>query len=119
MIGVNLSAAPTTPLRLPASARLPPRSPALNTVKTAIAQLATDRASVGSNLARLNSTADQLGVPGTTSPANSRIRDVDVAEESTQFARYNILVQAGTAMLAQANHNRKACCDCSSKFGIG
>ena len=35
--------------------------------------------------------------------ANSRIKDVDVAEESTQFARYNILVQAGTAMLAQAN----------------
>ena len=37
------------------------------------------------------------------SAANSRIKDVDVAEESTQFARYNILVQAGTAMLAQAN----------------
>ena len=35
--------------------------------------------------------------------ASSRIRDVDVAEESTQFARYNILVQSGTAMLAQAN----------------
>ena len=34
---------------------------------------------------------------------NSRIKDVDVADESTQFARYNILVQAGTAMLAQAN----------------
>ena len=31
------------------------------------------------------------------------IKDVDVAEESTNFARYNILVQAGTAMLAQAN----------------
>jgi flagellin len=37
------------------------------------------------------------------SAANSRIKDVDVAEESTQYARYNILVQAGTAMLAQAN----------------
>jgi flagellin len=33
----------------------------------------------------------------------SRIKDVDVAQESTQFARYNILVQSGTAMLAQAN----------------
>ncbi|MFO1475824.1 MAG: flagellin [Verrucomicrobiota bacterium] len=29
--------------------------------------------------------------------------DVDVAQESTQYARYNILVQTGTAMLAQAN----------------
>jgi flagellin len=35
--------------------------------------------------------------------ANSRIIDVDVASESTQLARYNILQQAGTAMLAQAN----------------
>ena len=35
--------------------------------------------------------------------ASSRIQDVDVAEESTSYARYNILVQAGTAMLTQAN----------------
>ena len=35
--------------------------------------------------------------------AISRIRDVDVAEESTQLARASILVQSGTAMLAQAN----------------
>ena len=47
---------------------------------------------------------EQLGVlKDNLSAANSRIKDVDVAEESTQFARYNILVQAGTAMLAQAN----------------
>ncbi|MEY4690163.1 MAG: Flagellin, partial [Verrucomicrobiota bacterium] len=35
--------------------------------------------------------------------ANSRIRDVDVADESTRFSRYQILMQAGTALLAQAN----------------
>ena len=35
--------------------------------------------------------------------ANSRIKDVDVADESAQFAKYNILVQSDTAMLAQAN----------------
>jgi flagellin len=35
--------------------------------------------------------------------ANSRIIDVDVAKESTAFARYNVLVQSGSAMLAQAN----------------
>ena len=35
--------------------------------------------------------------------AVSRIMDVDVAEESTQLARWNTLIQAGTAMLAQAN----------------
>ena len=35
--------------------------------------------------------------------ANSRIIDTDVATESTRFAKYNILVQSGAAMLAQAN----------------
>ena len=37
--------------------------------------------------------------------ANSRITDVDVASESTQLARWNVLVQAGTSMLAQANQS--------------
>jgi flagellin len=48
--------------------------------------------------------SDQLGVlRDNLSAANSNIKDVDVAQESTRYARYNILVQAGTAMLAQAN----------------
>jgi flagellin len=79
---------------------------ALTNVKAAITQLATDRASVGANVSRLTKYADQLGVlKDNLSAANSRIKDVDVAAESTQYARYNILVQAGTAMLAQANAN--------------
>jgi flagellin len=79
-------------------------SNALTTIKSAISQLASDRATVGANIARLKSTSEQLSVLKTNlEAANSRIKDVDVAEESTQFARYNILVQAGTAMLAQAN----------------
>lgn len=79
---------------------------ALTAVKSAITQLANDRANVGANIARLTYTSEQLGVlKDNLSAANSRIKDVDVAEESTQFARYNILVQAGTAMLAQANAN--------------
>jgi flagellin len=77
---------------------------ALTDVKAAITQLATDRANVGANESVLNSYSDQLSVlKGNLSAANSRISDVDVASESTQYARYNILVQAGTAMLAQAN----------------
>jgi flagellin len=77
---------------------------ALTNVKAAITKLATDRATVGANMARLTYTSEQLGVmQDNLSAANSRITDVDVAEESTQFARYNILVQAGTSMLAQAN----------------
>jgi flagellin len=35
--------------------------------------------------------------------ANSQLKDVDVAQESTNYAKLNILVQSGTAMLAQAN----------------
>jgi flagellin len=76
----------------------------LATIKTAITQLATDRAQVGANIVRLDNTNGQMSVlKDNLSAANSRIKDVDVADESTQFARYNILVQAGTAMLAQAN----------------
>ena len=77
---------------------------ALTAVETAINQVATYRATVGANVSRLNYTNDQLSVLQTNlSSANSQITDVDVAQESTQYARYNILVQSGTAMLAQAN----------------
>jgi len=77
---------------------------ALTAVKDAITALATDRANMGANLARLNYTSDQLSVQRTNiDAANSRIKDVDVAQESTNYARQNILVQSGTAMLAQAN----------------
>jgi flagellin len=77
---------------------------ALTTIKAAINQLSIDRATLGANTSRLNYTSGQLGVlQDNLTAANSRIKDVDVAQESTQFARYNILVQAGTSMLAQAN----------------
>jgi flagellin len=77
---------------------------ALTNIKAAITQLATDRANVGANMSVLNSYGSQLSVlKDNLSAANSRIKDVDVASESTQYARYNILVQAGTAMLSQAN----------------
>jgi flagellin len=77
---------------------------ALTSVKAAIEQLATHRATIGSFQSRLNSTSDQIAVSRENlSAASSRIQDVDVAEEATQFARFNILVQSGTAMLAQAN----------------
>jgi flagellin len=77
---------------------------ALGQIKTAIQNLANMRANVGANIQRLNLTGEQLTILNENlSAANSRIKDVDVAEESTKFARYNILVQSGTAMLAQAN----------------
>jgi flagellin len=77
---------------------------ALGTVKAAISQLAADRATIGAYQARLNYTSEQLTISKENlAAASSRIQDTDVAEEATQYARYNILVQSGTAMLAQAN----------------
>jgi flagellin len=82
----------------------PAATAALAIVKAAINQLAVDRATIGSYQSRLHFTSDQLTVTAENlTAANSQIKDVDVAQESTQFARLNILVQAGTAMLAQAN----------------
>ena len=77
---------------------------ALSNVQTAIQNLADMRARVGANIQRLNMTDDQVNILNENlSAANSRIKDVDVAEESTRYAKANILVQSGTAMLAQAN----------------
>ena len=82
---------------------------ALTNVKLAINQLASDRATVGANQAALNMYQEQLGtLKDNMSAANSRIKDIDVAEESTSFAKYNILVQAGTAMLSQANSSSQS-----------
>jgi flagellin len=104
MNSVDLGAAEYTALNAALVTTTTGAAAALTTVKAAITQLAEDRANLGANIARLNYTNEQLSVlRDNLSAANSRIKDVDVADESTQFARYNILVQAGTAMLAQAN----------------
>jgi flagellin len=77
---------------------------ALGNVKAAITALATDRAKLGANIEILTDYSNQLGtLNNNLAAANSQIMDVDVAEESTKYAKYNILVQSGTAMLAQAN----------------
>ncbi len=77
---------------------------ALTQIKTVITQLSKDRANIGAYQTRLNYTSEQLTVSKENlSAASSRIQDTDVAEESTEFAKQNILSQSGTAMLAQAN----------------
>lgn len=102
--GINLSSTSYTAATGSSLTTTANAATALTNVKTAISQLASDRATVGANQSTLNMYSEQLGVlKDNLSAANSRIKDVDVAEESTQFARYNILVQAGTAMLGQAN----------------
>ena len=82
---------------------------ALAAVTSAITQLATDRATVGASVQRLTYTSNELGVLGNNlTSANSAISDVDVAQESTNYAKYQILVQSGTAMLAQANQSTQS-----------
>ncbi|MDX1950611.1 MAG: flagellin [Verrucomicrobiota bacterium] len=104
MSGVDLGAAAYTDATGATVDSVANSQTALTNVKAAIEQLATDRANIGANISRLNSTSEGLAVlKDNLGAANSRIKDVDVASESTNFARYNILVQAGTAMLAQAN----------------
>ena len=77
---------------------------ALSLVKTAITNVAGHRAAIGADLSRLMMTNDHLSVLSENLSASvSRIKDVDVATESAKYAKYNILVQSGTAMLAQAN----------------
>jgi flagellin len=77
---------------------------ALSDVKAAISALAGDRANIGANIETLTDYSAQLStLNNNLSAANSQIMDVDVAQESTNYAKYNILVQSGTAMLAQAN----------------
>jgi flagellin len=77
---------------------------ALTNIKLAITQLATDRANIGANIESLGYYNDQLSsLSNNLAAAKSRITDVDVAQESTTYAKNNILVQSGTAMLAQAN----------------
>ncbi len=106
MTGVDLSASAYTGATGSDITTTTGAGTALTAVTAAIVQLATDRATVGANEQRLNYTGQQLSVLSTNmSAANSTISDVDVAQESTNFAKYQILVQAGTSMLAQANQS--------------
>lgn len=75
-------------------------------ITTALQNVSTFRAENGAEQSRLGFAQELLTVnKANLEAASSRIVDVDVAEESTQLARWNTLVQAGTAMLTQANQS--------------
>ncbi len=81
----------------------------LSDITTAIQNVATMRANNGAEQSRLGFASEVLTVnKANLEAANSRIMDVDVASESTQLARWNILVQSGTAMLSQANQSAQS-----------
>lgn len=77
---------------------------AIETIDVAINTVSTERSKLGAYQNRLEHTIANLGVAKENlAAAESRIRDVDMAEEMMEFTRAQILLQAGTAMLAQAN----------------
>lgn len=82
---------------------------AITTLDTAIDSVSSERAKLGAYQNRLESTIANLGVASENlTAAESRIRDVDMAKEMSDFTKNQILVQAGTAMLAQANAKPQA-----------
>jgi len=81
----------------------------LNSIDSAIASVSQVRGDIGSTQNRLQSTINNLQVTiENESAAESRIRDTDVASETASMTRNNILTQAGTAILAQANQAPQA-----------
>lgn len=76
----------------------------IDSVDTAMESLDTDRATLGATLNRFDSVINNLATTSTNlSEARSRIQDADYAVEVSNMTRANILQQAGTSMLAQAN----------------
>ena len=79
-------------------------STTLGQIDTAIATVSTERAKIGAYVNRLEHTIANLGVSSENlQAAESRIRDLDMAQEVSTMTRNQILTQSGTAMLAQAN----------------
>lgn len=79
---------------------------AMTKVQAAISKVSTQRSALGALQNRLEHTIANLDTTSeNTSAAESRIRDVDMAEEMVEYSKNNILAQAGQSMLAQANQS--------------
>ena len=77
---------------------------ALGALDSAIAKVDTFRAKLGAKISRLTYAADNLSnISTNTSESRSRIQDTDYAQATTELARTQIIQQAATAILAQAN----------------
>jgi flagellin len=79
---------------------------AITTINDAIETVSAERSKFGAMQNRLEHTINNLRVSGENlQSAESRIRDVDMAKEMTDYSKNRIITQSGTAMLAQANAN--------------
>lgn len=101
VVGTGTVGAPEFPKQ---DAVVPEFGKQLEKLDKAIASVSTERANLGATQNRLDHTINNLSTTKENlSEANSRIVDVDMAEEMTSFTKSNILAQAATSMLAQAN----------------
>ena len=81
---------------------------AISLIKTALSSVSSQRADLGAVQNRLEHTIKNLdNVVENTTAAESQIRDTDMAKEMVAFSNNNILAQAGTSMLAQANQSNQ------------
>ena len=81
----------------------------IGAVDAALAQVSTGRSEIGATINRLTYAADNLtNVSTNTSASRSRVQDTDFAKASTELARTQIIAQAATAMLAQANQSQQS-----------
>ena len=79
-------------------------SKAISTINAAINKVSTERAKLGAMQNRLEHTINNLSTSSENlTSAETRIRDVDMAKEMSNFSKNNILSQAAQAMLSQAN----------------
>ena len=82
---------------------------ALGVLDTAIEGVNSTRAGLGASMSRLEYASDNLqNVAQNTASARSRVLDADYAAETTELARTQIIQQASTAMLAQANQSQQS-----------
>lgn len=76
----------------------------LEIIDSALVVKDSERAALGSYMIRMQSTIDQLLIAVENSTASlAQIKDADIAEEMSSFVKYQVLMQSGVAMLAQAN----------------
>ncbi len=105
--GINLSLVTSTTTNVSGSASNARSS--LDTLDTALATVSQARARFGAAINRLEITTSNIQTARLNiSAANSRIRDVDVADETASLSRSQVLTQAGTSILSQANQTPQA-----------
>jgi flagellin len=106
-ISISISKMSATGLQIDANTKIDSQddaSSAIGKIKTALEKVSTQRSDLGAIQNRLEHTISNLdNVTENTTAAESQIRDTDMATEMVAYSNNNILAQAGTSMLAQAN----------------